>query len=154
MPACFRYSCHLSIFTFLAQFIEPRSFAVLSNNFPFRTDSLSQHFNPTNATPPIFQVFNQAFLDILGPEASIVEIASNATFAFAHEAPVYVPTTDEVFFASNDGGSLGNSDLNHNNMVFKLSLADAERALQRSGGRVVDVPIIHVRLLGQLFQLR
>ncbi|KAL9709530.1 hypothetical protein Ac2012v2_007269 [Leucoagaricus gongylophorus] len=129
-----------------AIFIEPRSFAVLSNNFPFRTDSLSQHFNPTNATPPIFQVFNQAFLDILGPEASIVEIASNATFAFAHEAPVYVPTTDEVFFASNDGGSLGNSDLNHNNMVFKLSLADAERALQRSGGRVVDVPIIHVKL--------
>ncbi|KAJ3571723.1 hypothetical protein NP233_g3565 [Leucocoprinus birnbaumii] len=129
-----------------AIFIEPSSFAVLPNNFPFRTDSSNQHFNPTNATPPFFQVFNEAFLDVLGPDASITEIASNATFAFAHEAPVYVRETDEVFFASNDGGPLGNSDLNHNNMVFKLSLAAAEKALQASGGKAVNVPVTHVPL--------
>ncbi|KAF5354300.1 hypothetical protein D9756_007196 [Leucocoprinus leucothites] len=129
-----------------AVLIEPSSFAVLPDNFSFRTDSSNQHFNPTNATPPIFQVFNEAFLDILGSNASIAEIASNATFAFAHEAPVYVPETDEVFFASNDGGPLGNSNLNRNNMVFKLSLADAEKALQGSGGKAVNVPITHVPL--------
>jgi len=114
---------------------------------------LTQYFNPTNATPPFFQVFDQAFLDILGPDASIVEIASNATFAFAHEAPVYVPATDEVFFASNDGGPLGDSDLDHNNVVSKLSLADTERALQSSGGKAVDMPITHVCFLAPLFHL-
>ncbi|KAF5343683.1 hypothetical protein D9756_011583 [Leucocoprinus leucothites] len=111
-----------------AVLIEPSSFAVLPDNFSFRTDSSNQHFNPTNATPPIFQVFNEAFLDILGSNASIAEIASNATFAFAHEAPVW------------------NSNLNRNNMVFKLSLADAEKALQGSGGKAVNVPITHVPL--------
>lgn len=138
---------------FLPQFIEPRSFAVLPNNFSFRTNSLTQYFNPTNATPPVFQVFDQAFLEILGPDASIVEIASNAAFAFAHEAPVYVAATDEVFFASNDGGPLGNSDLDHNNMVSKLSLTDTERALQRSGGKAVNMSITHVCFLALLFHL-
>ncbi|KAF5354299.1 hypothetical protein D9756_007197 [Leucocoprinus leucothites] len=117
-----------------------------SRRFLISYGPFNQHFNPTNATPPIFQVFNEAFLDILGSNASIAEIASNATFAFAHEAPVYIPETDEVFFASDEGVPLGHSDLNHNNMVFKLSLANAERALQESGGEAVNVPITHVPL--------
>jgi len=75
-------------------------------------------------------------------------VASNATFAFAHEAPVYVAETDEVFFASNDGGALGHSDLDHNNQVGKISMKAVEAALQTvkaKTGAAVNVPVTEVR---------
>ncbi|KAF8335588.1 hypothetical protein F5887DRAFT_1079113 [Amanita rubescens] len=77
----------------------------------------------------LFQVFDTAFLTILGSNASIHEIASNNTFAFAHEAPIYDPVTDQVFFASNAGGPLSNSDLEHNNQVAKISMKEAEEKI-------------------------
>ncbi|KNZ75888.1 hypothetical protein J132_00901 [Termitomyces sp. J132] len=77
------------------------------SNITFRESSFSTFFNPTSTAPPFFQIFDSAFLTILGPNPSIREVASNSTFAFAHEAPVYVSDTNEVFFASNDGGPLG-----------------------------------------------
>lgn len=125
------------------QFVDPKSFAVLGANGSFRTSSFNQFFNPTSTNPPFFQIFDEAFLDILGPNPSIQEVASNATFAFAHEGPIYNPPTDEVFFASSDGGPLGNSDLNHNNQVSKISMAAVEVALA-SGHTPVNVPFTPV----------
>lgn len=78
--------------------------------------------------PPFFQIFDKAFISILGPNASIREVASNPNFAFAHEAPIYNPPTDEVFFVSNDGSPLGHSGLNANNVVSKISLKDVDTA--------------------------
>lgn len=118
---------------------------MLGANGSFRTSSFDQFFNPTSTSPPFFQIFDESFLDILGPNPSIQEVASNATFAFAHEAPVYNSPTDEVFFASNDGGPLGNSDLNHNNQYSKISLAAVEAALA-SGKSPINVPITAVRI--------
>ncbi|KAF9451567.1 calcium-dependent phosphotriesterase [Macrolepiota fuliginosa MF-IS2] len=124
-------------------FVDPASFAVLPENGSFR--NANQLFNPTNTTPPFFQIFNKGFLPILGSSPSINVIAANASFAFAHEAPIYVPETDELFFCSNDGGALGMSDLNHNNKVFKISLADAEKEMGANGGNV-NVPITEIPL--------
>lgn len=84
-------------------------------NADFRNDSFTVLFNPTSTTPPFFQIFDQRFLAILGDAPSFREIASNATFAFAHEAPVYNEPTDEVFFSSNDGGK------RHSQTMLKLS---------------------------------
>lgn len=123
------------------QFIDPRSFAVLGGNATFREDSFSAgFFNPTSTTPPFFQIFDQAFLSILGSNPSIREVASNSTFAFAHEAPVYVAATDEVFFASGGGGPLDMSDLNHNNVVGRISLKDVEAALA-ANETTINVPV-------------
>ena len=116
---------------------------MISPNGSFRQDTFVP-FNPTNTSPPFFQIFDKSFLDILGSTPSIREIASNATFAFAHEAPIYDPTTDEIFFASNDGGALGMSDLNHNNKVGKISLAAAEAALAATKSGPVNVPVEEV----------
>jgi len=128
----------------------PLSFAVLDPNGPFRNDSFTQFFNPTSATPPFFQIFDPGFLTILGPNPSFHQVASNATFAFAHEAPVYVPETDEVFFASNDGGPLGNSGLNSNNEVGKISMqaVDAAFATLKPGdtGKSFQIPIVELAL--------
>lgn len=76
-------------------------------------------------------------------------MAANPGFAFAHEAPVWVPETDEVFFASQDGGALGFSDINHNNQVSKISLSEVAAAISASGPGIapVNVSVTKVRLL-------
>lgn len=126
--------------------MDPKSFAVLGPNGSFRSNSFDGGFNPTKTRTPFFQVFDNAFLDILGTNSSINEIAVNNTFAFAHEAPVFDPSTQLVYFGSNNGGALGNSDIDHNNKIFSLSLTQAEAALKAAGGgnASVNVPITEV----------
>ncbi|PPR00677.1 hypothetical protein CVT24_000965 [Panaeolus cyanescens] len=128
-------------------FLSPDSFAVLGPNGSFRNSS-SALFNPTKTAVPFFQIFNQEFLEILGDNPSFHRVAQNTTFAFAHEAPIYVPETDEVFFGSNDGGALGQSDLNRNNKVGKISMAAVETALQSLNGQLgpVNVPVTELDL--------
>jgi gluconolactonase len=119
--------------------VDPASFAVLTT---FRNSS-SQLFNPTSTPPPFIQVFDPGFYEILGPNPSLTQIASNATFAFAHEAPIYYPDTDEIFFSSNNGGTLGDSGLNKNNVVNKINMGAVETALA-SGQSSVNIAIQRV----------
>jgi hypothetical protein len=55
-----------------------------------------------------------------------------------------------VFFASNDGGSLGNSDINHNNKVGKISMKDVEASFQSlkpgDEGKAFQVPVTEVSI--------
>lgn len=108
----------------------------MGNKGDFRESSFTQIFNPTNTSPPFFQVFDPSFLSILGTSPSIRVIASHPEFAFAHEAPIWLPDADEVTFVSNDGGPLGMSDINHNNQVNTISLKDVEAAIQASGSEI------------------
>ncbi|KAI0828494.1 D-lactonohydrolase-like protein [Trametes gibbosa] len=127
---------------------DPRSFAVLGNNGAFRQSAFTEFLNPTNASPPFFQVFDPAFLRILGPSATIRAVAANPTFAFAHEAPIWVPSTDEVFFASNDGGEFGMSDIDNNNQVSRISLKEVEAAISgaKRGPTAVNVSVTKLDL--------
>ncbi|TFK69998.1 calcium-dependent phosphotriesterase [Pluteus cervinus] len=134
-------------------FVNPQSFAVLGQTnslsvSAFRNSSFTQFFNPTNTEPPFFQIFDPGFLDILGPNPTFNQVASNSTFAFAHEAPVYVPELNEVFFASNDGGPLGMSGLNENSKYGKINLTTVEAALSRTTARgvAVNVPVTELDL--------
>ncbi|KAJ7472319.1 D-lactonohydrolase-like protein [Mycena galericulata] len=126
-----------------AVFVDPLSFAVLSPNGTFRESSFDSGFNPTNSTPPFFQIFDQSFLKVLGNAPTFTQIASNATFAFAHEAPIYDPTLDSVTFASNDGGPLGMSDINNNNKVGRIDLKDLPAKLN---GTPVNIPVTELDL--------
>lgn len=118
-------------------------------NATFREDTFSELFNPTNATPPFFQVFDEAFLDILGPNATIRAVAADPTFAFAHEAPIWDPSTDEVFFCSNDGGALGHNDINTNSQVFKISLTDVADAIEGANSSTAAVNVTVTPVCGQ-----
>lgn len=131
-----------------AVYVDLLSYTALGANSSFRESSFNNTtlFNPTLTAPPFFQVFHEGFLDILGSSPSIREVASNASFAFAHEAPVYFPEMDEMFFASNDGGSLGMSDLDHNNVYGKISLAAAEAELEANPDGAVNVPVTELAL--------
>ncbi|KAJ7498477.1 calcium-dependent phosphotriesterase [Mycena latifolia] len=118
--------------------INQKSFAVLGTNGSFRATGFTP-FNPTNATLPIIQVFDDAFYDIIGKDAALFPVTSDPTFAFAHEAPVWVPETDEVWFASNGGGALSRSGLNANNQVAKISLKEVDAAILKNGTSNVNV---------------
>ncbi|KAF7377635.1 SGL domain-containing protein [Mycena sanguinolenta] len=124
-------------------FVSPQSFAVLNPNGTFRNNSFDTGFNPTGTEPPFFQIFDETFLEVLGKAPTFTEIASNSTFAFAHEAPIYVPELDSVFFASNDGGALGMSDINHNNKVGMINLKDLPANLD---GTPINIPVTELDL--------
>ncbi|KAF7325479.1 D-lactonohydrolase-like protein [Mycena kentingensis (nom. inval.)] len=118
-------------------FLDRVALNVLGPNGDFRNDSVL--YNPTNATAPVFQIFDPAFLDILGPNPSLRLIASNESFAFAHEAPVWIPETGEVFFCSDQGGTRPiHSDNEHDNVVSKISL---QEALDGGNVTVTTVPL-------------
>ncbi|KAJ7879388.1 D-lactonohydrolase-like protein [Mycena leptocephala] len=117
-------------------FIDRHTSNVIGSSGPFRTDT-SGFFNPTNTTPPFFQIFDRAFLDILGPSPSIRLIASNESFAFAHEAPIWIPETGEVWFCSDEGGGRAiHSDVNTNNVVSRIRMQEV-----RGGGDVSITPV-------------
>jgi len=126
--------------------VDPRASNVLGSNATFRDNTFSTFFNPTNTTAPFFQVFDPSFLTILGHSPSIRSVISDPTFAFAHEAPIYLESTDEVAFTSNAGGPLGRSDLNNNNQVSKISLKEVAEAIQRAGSGVKDVNVTLTKL--------
>ena len=129
------------------QLTDPLAFNVLGVNGSFRKDAITEFFNPTNTTPPFFQVFDPDFLKILGPNATIRSIASNPQFLFAHDAPVWIPETDEVFFSSYYGPPGFNID--HNNYVSKISLGEVSQAIEAAGPGVpsVNVSVTKVRIL-------
>ncbi|KAI5885613.1 calcium-dependent phosphotriesterase [Schizophyllum commune H4-8] len=134
------------------QVIDPLTYAVLGPNATFRPDAFSTpFFNPTNATPPCIQVFDDAFYDILGDSPLLALVAeSNLTTeagvpkALAHEAPVWIAATDEVFFASAAGEEGEDEDgWPRNNRVSKISMQDVERAAGAgiADAEIVDLPI-------------
>ncbi|GJJ09216.1 hypothetical protein Clacol_003438 [Clathrus columnatus] len=94
------------------QVIDVLGLSVLGSDATFR--NVTTPFNPTSLTAPFFQIWNESFLDILGPNPSVRIIAERDDFAFAHEAPVYDPIEDQ--------GPLGMSNLTHNNQVSRISL--------------------------------
>ncbi|KAF9557269.1 calcium-dependent phosphotriesterase [Agrocybe pediades] len=116
-----------------AQSLPPLSFAVLGQNATFRpgqNGSIQQFLNPTNSTPPFFQIFHSDFLDILGPDAFVRTIAANDTFAspgFAFEAPFFNPPTNEMFFASSV--FVPESSFNHSNRISKINMTLVEQEL-------------------------
>ncbi|KAG9317534.1 calcium-dependent phosphotriesterase [Chiua virens] len=113
-----------------AVFIDPLEYNVVGAAYTqWRTNNSVVGFNPTNAIPPFIQVFDPSFLDITGPNATIRLVASKPGFAFAHEAPIYVPDLDVVFFSSNGGGPFGYSGWHNNSVVSILNMTELDDTL-------------------------
>ncbi len=51
--------------------------------------------------PSDFSIYNNDFLRILGSAPKLELLLENNDFPFAHEASVYIPTTDSLFVSSN-----------------------------------------------------
>jgi len=123
-------------------YLDPFSFAVLGENATFRNSSVTDYFNPTNTAAPFFQIFDPSFAtEVLGPNPSFQRIAYNPGYAYAHEAPIYMADTNEVYFSSNDGGPLGYSSWYNNSVVSKINMTEVDDAVNAAGGSPVDVNI-------------
>ncbi|KAF7321967.1 SGL domain-containing protein [Mycena kentingensis (nom. inval.)] len=127
-----------------AVLVTPASFAVLGNNGTFRTVAFDAGFNPTGKELPFFQVFDNRFLKVLGKNANIASVASNATLRLRTRLrAIYDAKQDIIFFASNDGGPLGMSDIDHNNVVGFITLKDVPNSLN---GTALQVPVTELAL--------
>ena len=111
-----------------------------ANSTQFRTNDSSIVFDPTNTASPFIQVFDPSFLDITGPNATIRLVASHPGYAVAHEAPIYVPDLNVVFFSSNDGGPFGYSGWYNNSVVSMINMTLVDEAIAGTTGDV-NVPI-------------
>ncbi|KAF8977408.1 hypothetical protein BDQ17DRAFT_1266607, partial [Cyathus striatus] len=119
--------------------VPPSSFTVLGQNASFRPSS-STLFNPTNATPPFFQIYDESFTSLLpGQKSFIKQIAFNDTFIFASEASIFNPGTNELFFASSLVAP--ESTLTHSNRVSKINVGDVEEAITKGEVNInLDLP--------------
>lgn len=128
--------------------VDPNSFVALPSNATFRPDGLIRSvWNPTNTTPPFFQVFDPEFSTILGDEPYLREVSSFDAYGYAHEAPIYVKKTNEVFFASNAGQTNGT-----NNDVNKINLTEVELALEGSTGPI-NIPFTKLNISSEEVQM-
>lgn len=102
----------------------------------WRTNDSFVGFNPTNTTPPFIQVFDPSFVSVTGLNATIRVVVENPGFAFAHEAPIYVPDLNVVFFTNKGGGALSYSGWYNNTVVSMLNMTKVDVALANASGSV------------------
>lgn len=111
-----------------------------------------------------FHVYNKAFLDVLGAEPTFALI-SEGDALYAHEAAVWIPGTDDVFFAQvrplsglrrrlshrtdlfrwtaqNAGGPGSGTGLNKSNVISKINLKEAAAAL--ANGTLVNATVVPI----------
>ncbi|KIJ16257.1 hypothetical protein PAXINDRAFT_114080 [Paxillus involutus ATCC 200175] len=120
-----------------AVYVNPLEYNVVGAEYTqWRNSSTVGGFNPTNTTPPFIQIFDPSFLQVTGPNATIRLIASHPGFAFAHEAPIYVPDLNVVFFASNGGGALGYSGWYNNSVVGMINMTEVDMSLTSTAGDI------------------
>ncbi|KAI0165625.1 lactonohydrolase [Xylariaceae sp. FL1272] len=126
-----------------AQFINQRAFNVIPDVPP------PSVFNGTTPfTPPgydlsallekPFLVYNEEFYDVIGHNPSLTLIAHSDTDPIFHEAVVWYPPTNEVFFVQNAGAPAAGTGLNKSSIIQKISLEEAESvtALRNATGKI------------------
>ncbi|KAK7424595.1 hypothetical protein QQZ08_008605 [Neonectria magnoliae] len=120
-----------------AQIIDQRTFNVLDEVPPPSQANDSTLFlwpgvtqNSLTAKP--FHVYDEEFYDVIGKNPSLTLIATSDTDPIFHEAVVWYPPTDEVFFVQNAGAPAAGTGLNKSSIIQKISLAEAEAVRKAS----------------------
>ncbi|KAF3801958.1 hypothetical protein GCG54_00015181 [Colletotrichum gloeosporioides] len=130
-----------------AQIIDWKSFNVLQNVPPPAEANDSTLFlwpgvtkESLEAKP--FHIYDAEFYDVIGPNPSLSLIATSDTDPIFHEAVVWNPPTEEVFFVQNAGAPAAGTGLNKSSIIQKISLAEAEavRTGSRANATVTVVP--------------
>lgn len=139
-----------------AQFLDQRTFNVLNTVQPPSERNGSNLFIPPNTTAQSlldrpFHVYDSAFLSIIGSNPTLTVVASTSGDPLFHEAVVWFPPTDEVFFVQNAGAKAAGTGLQKSAVVQKIALSQVSAALQGlSGGQgirnvsgQVDVDVVN-----------
>ncbi|CEI61929.1 unnamed protein product [Fusarium venenatum] len=73
-----------------------------------------------------FHVYDAEFLDVIGNNPTLTLLATSDKDPIFHEAVVWNPPTDEVFFVQSAGSPDAGTGLEKSSIIQKISLADAE----------------------------
>ncbi|KAI0478225.1 gluconolactonase [Xylaria cf. heliscus] len=132
-----------------AQFIDQKAFNVLPSVPPPSEFNLTSIFVPPgydlNALKEKpFHVYDDEFYDVIGPSPSLTLIANSGTDPVFHEAVVWYPPTNEVFFVQSAGAPATGTGLNKSAIIQKISLAEAEAvSAQRNATGQVQVHLVN-----------
>ncbi|KAK1753595.1 Gluconolactonase [Echria macrotheca] len=133
----------------LAQVINQKALNVLPTVPPASDYNASSNpWVPLNYTAEAltdkpFHVYDDAFLDILGPNPTFTILAQTPKDPIFHEAVVWYKPTDEAFFVQNAGNPDAGTGLNKSAAIYKISLkeADAVKSSRNAVGKVTVTEI-------------
>ncbi|EGY17118.1 Gluconolactonase like protein [Verticillium longisporum] len=128
-----------------AQIIDQKTFNVLPSVPPPSQANDSTVFlwpgvTQESLTAKPFHVYDEEFYDVIGDAPSLTLIATSQSDPIFHEAVVWYPPTDEVFFVQNAGAPAAGTGLNKSSIIQKISLADAE-AVRLSANTTDEVKV-------------
>ncbi|KAL2204474.1 calcium-dependent phosphotriesterase [Sarocladium strictum] len=72
-----------------------------------------------------FHVYHEDFVQIVGNNPTLTLIADSGTDPLFHEAAVWYPETDEMWFVQNAGAKAAGTGLNKSSIVQKIALSEA-----------------------------
>ncbi|KIW28508.1 uncharacterized protein PV07_08167 [Cladophialophora immunda] len=128
--------------------VDQKSFNVLKPVPPPSESNLTTVFVPPGVTlqqalAKPFHVYDDAFLDIIGTNPTLTLIASTNSNPLFHEAVVWYPPTDEIFFVQNAGATAAGTGLNKSNIIQKIALSQAAAvsSLRNASGQVDVVTV-------------
>ncbi|OAL38847.1 hypothetical protein AYO20_02053 [Fonsecaea nubica] len=128
--------------------VDQKSFNVLKPVPPPSQSNLTTIFVPPGVTleqalAKPFHVYDEAFLDIIGTNPTLTLIASTGSDPLFHEAVVWYPPTDEIFFVQNAGATAAGTGLNKSNIIQKIALSQAAAvsSLRNASGQVDVVTV-------------
>ncbi|KAI0966548.1 lactonohydrolase [Xylaria arbuscula] len=131
-----------------AQFIDQKAFSVLSSVLPSTVFNLTSIFVPPGydiaaLKEKPFHVYDDEFYDVIGPNPTLTLIAQSDTDPIFHEAVVWYPPTNEVFFVQSAGNPATGTGLNKSAIIQKISLDEAEAvSTKRNATGQVTVHIV------------
>lgn len=114
-----------------AQVIDAKSFNVLPTVLPVTVANGSSYFfippgqTLDTLTEKPFHVYHDSFYDVIGSNPTLTLIASGGEDLLFHEAAVWYPPTDEMFFVQNAGAASAGTGLNKSNIIMKIALPEA-----------------------------
>lgn len=110
-----------------AQVIDPSTFAAMPVVPPESIANITTVFIPPGSTMESlqerpFHIYHQDFVHILGPNPTLTLIADSGSDPLFHEAFVWYPPTNEVFFAQNAGARAAGTGLKKSSLILKISM--------------------------------
>ncbi|KAI0025573.1 D-lactonohydrolase [Xylariomycetidae sp. FL0641] len=114
-----------------AQFIDQKAFNVLDNVPPPSVSNASTFFIPpgydmASLKEKPFHIYDDEFYDVIGANPTLTHIANAGKNPLYHEAVVWYPPTDEVFFVQSAGPKEAGTGLNKSGIIMKISVPEAD----------------------------
>ncbi|KAI0009966.1 D-lactonohydrolase [Xylariaceae sp. FL0662B] len=113
-----------------AQFIDQKAFNVLPTVLPPSEANASTFFFPPghdaeSLKEKPFHIYDDEFYHVIGPNPTLTLIANGGPKLLFHEAVVWYPPTDEVFFVQSAGAPSAGTGLNKSSITLKIALSEA-----------------------------